>query len=72
MNGEHYSDPTADIAVSRVMREWKKEVIRNGKQKSGNDKVRPNDIRRKSRVWKKRRFKKGREFQEKKTIERNS
>ena len=33
MNNEHYSDPTADIAVGRVMRVWKKEVRRNGRKK---------------------------------------
>lgn len=33
MNHEHYSDPTADIAIGRVMREWKKEVRNNERRK---------------------------------------
>ena len=69
MNGEHYPDPTADIAISRVMREWKKEVIKNEYRKK---KFRQTDTRRKSRAGKKGRFEKGREFQEKKTIEGNT
>ena len=33
MNREHYPDPTADIAIGRVMREWKKEVKRNERRR---------------------------------------
>ena len=52
MNIEHCPDPTADIAIGRVMREWKKEVRRNGKGKSL--KVRQTTAREKTRVREKR------------------
>ena len=59
MNHEHYSDPTADIAISRVMREWEKEVRNNERRKEAEGKfILKDDARRKNRNGKKRRFKK--------------
>ena len=59
MNHEHYSDPTADIAVGRVMKEWREEVMKNERKKAEGKHLRKNDTGRKSRNGKKRRFKKG-------------
>lgn len=49
MNHEGYSDPTADIAVERVYREWLKEVRKNGVKRIFKD-----DTRAEVSVWEKR------------------
>lgn len=59
MNHEQYSDPTADIAVERVMRAWKKEVRKNERKEAERKHILQDDTGRKSRSRKKRWFDKG-------------
>ena len=47
MNAEHYADPTADKAIAKVMREWRK---KEAKKKHGKVSVFNDDPRRKVRV----------------------
>ena len=47
MNAEYYADPTADKAIAKVMREWRK---KEAKKKHGKVSVFNDDPRRKVRV----------------------
>ena len=71
MNNEHYSDPTADIAVGRVMKEWRR-AKRNEREKAEREHIFKDDSRTTGRSGAKRRTKERRKFQEKKTVKGNT
>ena len=71
MNREHYHDPTADIAVGRVMKEWEM-VKKNEREKAEREHIFKTDTGGTGRRGAKRRTEKGRKFQEKKTVKGNT
>ena len=71
MNNEHYSDPTADIAVGRVMKEWRR-AKRNEREAEKREHIFKNDPGGKVSERQKRWTKKRRKFQEKKTVKINT